>query len=142
MDRYWNMPELTAETIKDGWFYSGDLGCMDQEGYVYIVDREKDMIVSGAINIYPREVEEVLFKHPAIVEASVIGLPDSDWGEKVMALVVLKPDAEVSEEELITYTKEHLATYKAPKSVVFVDELPKGPTGKILKRVLRDQYSQ
>jgi len=142
MDRYWNMPELTAETIRDGWFYSGDLGCMDEDGYVYIVDREKDMIVSGAINIYPREVEEVLFKHPGIVEASVIGLPDEDWGEKVVALVVLKPGTEVSEKDLITYTKEHLAAYKAPKSCIFVEELPKGPTGKILKRVLKEEYSQ
>ena len=142
MDRYWNMPELTAETIRDGWFYSGDLACMDQDGYVYIVDREKDMIVSGAINIYPREVEEVLFKHSAIMEASVIGLPDPDWGEKVVALVVLKPGAEASEKDLIAYTKEHLAAYKAPKSVIFVDDLPKGPTGKILKRVLKEEYSK
>ncbi|MCB2188549.1 MAG: long-chain-fatty-acid--CoA ligase [Deltaproteobacteria bacterium] len=142
MDRYWNMPELTAETMKDGWFYSGDLGCMDEDGYVYIVDREKDMIVSGAINIYPREVEEVLFKHPAIVETSVIGLPDEDWGEKVVALVVLKPGAEASEKDLIAYTKKHLATYKAPKSVIFVQDLPKGPTGKILKRVLKDLYAE
>lgn len=142
MDRYWNMPELTAETIRDGWFYTGDLACMDEDGYVYIVDREKDMIVSGAINIYPREVEEVLFKHPAIMEASVIGLTDPDWGEKVVALVVLKTDAEASERDLIAYTKEHLAAYKAPKSVIFVDDLPKGPTGKILKRLLKEQYAE
>ncbi|MBU1276171.1 MAG: long-chain-fatty-acid--CoA ligase [Proteobacteria bacterium] len=142
MDRYWNMPELTAETIKDGWFYTGDLGSMDEDGYVYIVDREKDMIVSGAINIYPREVEEVLYKHPDIVEVSVIGLPNEDWGEKVVALVVLKQGAEVSEKDLIAYTKEHLATYKAPKSCIFVEDLPKGPTGKILKRVLKEEYSK
>ena len=141
LDRYWNMPELTEETIKDGWFYSGDLGVMDEDGYVYIVDREKDMIVSGAINIYPREVEEVLFKHPSIVEVSVIGLPDADWGEKVTALVVLKDGEKATEDELIRYTKEHLATYKAPKAVLFVDDLPKGPTGKVLKRVLKEDYS-
>ncbi len=141
LDRYWNMPELTAETIRDGWFYSGDLGVMDEDGYVYIVDREKDMIVSGAINIYPREIEEVLFKHPSIVEVSVIGVPDADWGEKVTALVVLKPGEKATEDELVAYTKKHLATYKAPKSFVFVDDLPKGPTGKVLKRVLKDEYS-
>lgn len=141
MKGYWNMPDVTAETIRDGWLYSGDLATMDSEGYIYIVDRKKDMIISGGINIYPREIEEVLYKHPAIYEAAVIGLPDEEWGEKVTAVVVLKEGQKVTEEELINYCKEHLATYKKPKSVIFTNMLPKTPTGKILKRELKIQYS-
>ncbi len=138
---YWNMPEVTADSIRDGWFYSGDLATMDSEGYIYIVDRKKDMIISGAINIYPREIEEVLYKHPAIFEATVIGIPDEEWGEKVTALIVLKEGQKATEEEIIDYCKKHLATYKKPKSVIFVPSLPKTPTGKILKRELRIQYT-
>jgi long-chain acyl-CoA synthetase len=138
---YWNMPEVTAEAIRDGWFYSGDLATMDAEGYIFIVDRKKDMIISGAINIYPREIEEVLYKHPAIFEATVVGIPDEEWGEKVMALIVLKEGQKATEEEIIDYCRKHLATYKKPKSVIFVNSLPKTPTGKILKRELRIQYT-
>ncbi len=138
---YWNMPEVTAEAIRDGWFYTGDLATMDSEGFIYIVDRKKDMIISGAINIYPREIEEVLYKHPAIFEAAVIGIPDEEWGEKVTAVVVLKEGQQATEEEIINYCKEHLATYKKPKSVIFTNVLPRTPTGKILKRELRIQYT-
>jgi acyl-CoA synthetase (AMP-forming)/AMP-acid ligase II len=139
---YWNMAEVTAEAIRDGWFYTGDLASMDSEGYIYIVDRKKDMIISGAINIYPREIEEVLYKHPAIFEAAVIGIPDEEWGEKVTAVVVLKEGYQVTEAELIDYCKEHLASYKKPKSVIFTNALPRTPTGKILKREMRIQYTK
>lgn len=141
MKGYWNMPEVTAETIRDGWLYSGDLATMDSDGYIYIVDRKKDMIISGGINIYPREIEEVLYKHPAVYEAAVIGIPDEEWGEKVTAVVVLKEGRKATEAELIDYCKNHLATYKKPKSVIFTNLLPKTPTGKILKRELRIQFT-
>ncbi len=139
MKGYWNMPDITAETIRDGWLYSGDLATKDEAGYIYIVDRKKDMIISGAINIFPREIEEVLYRHPAVYEAAVIGVPDEEWGEKVTAVVVLKGGHKASEAELIDYCKEHLATYKKPKSVIFAESLPKTPTGKILKREILRQ---
>lgn len=138
---YWNMPEVTGEALKDGWLLSGDLATVDSDGYIYIVDRKKDMIISGGINIYPREIEEVLYKHPAVFEAAVIGLPDEEWGEIVSAVIVLKEDQKATEEEIIEYCKEHLATYKKPKKVIFVPGLPKTPTGKILKRELRHMHS-
>jgi acyl-CoA synthetase (AMP-forming)/AMP-acid ligase II len=140
MSGYWNNPEATAEAIRDGWLHTGDMATMDDAGYIYIVDRKKDMIVSGGENIYPREVEEELYAHPAVLEAAVIGVPDPVWGESVKALVVLKKDARTSEEELIEHCKTHLASYKKPKSVEFRKELPKTPSGKILKRVLREKY--
>jgi acyl-CoA synthetase (AMP-forming)/AMP-acid ligase II len=114
---------------------------MDHDGYVYIVDRKKDMLISGGINIYPREIEEVLYKHPAIYEAAVIGMPDEEWGEKVTAVVVVKEGQKLEENELIAYCKEHLATYKKPKKVIFAPSLPKTPTGKILKRELRMRHA-
>ncbi len=141
MKGYWNMPEVTADTIRDGWLYSGDLATMDSDGYIYIVDRKKDMIISGGINIYPREIEEVLYKHPVVYEAAVIGIPDEEWGEKVTAVIVAKEGQEVTEEEIIEYCKERLATYKKPKTVLFTSVLPKTPTGKILKRELRNLYT-
>ena len=141
MKGYWNMPEVTAETIRDGWLYSSDLATMDSDGYIYIVDRKKDMIISGGINIYPREIEEVLYKHPAIYEAAVIGIPDEEWGEKVTAVIVPKEGQKVTEEEIIEYLRERLATYKKPKSVIFTNVLPKTPTGKILKRELRIRFT-
>jgi acyl-CoA synthetase (AMP-forming)/AMP-acid ligase II len=140
MKGYWERPEANAEALRGGWLHTGDVGYMDEEGYVYILDRTKDMIISGGSNIYPREVEEVLLRHPAISEACVIGLPDEFWGEAVKAVVVLKPQAQVTAEEIIAFAGEHMAGYKKPKSIDFVSELPKSPYGKILKRELRDRY--
>jgi long-chain acyl-CoA synthetase len=140
MAGYWNMPEATADVLRDGRLYTGDLATVDSEGWIYIVDRKKDMIISGGINIYPREVEDVLFAHPAVLEAAVIGVPDEQWGENVKALVVLKPETTCTEEELINHCKTNLASFKKPKSVEFVDTLPRNPSGKVLKRVLREKY--
>ena len=140
MKGYWKMPEATAETLRDGRLHTGDLATVDEEGFIYIVDRKKDMIISGGLNIYPREIEDVLFAHPAILEAAVIGVPDDEWGESVKALVALKPGAECSESELIEHCKSNLGSYKKPKSVEFVDTLPRNPSGKVLKRVLREKY--
>ncbi|GAB6171135.1 long-chain fatty acid--CoA ligase [Paradesulfitobacterium aromaticivorans] len=140
MKEYWGLPELTAKTLKDGWLYTGDLATVDEDGYIYIVDRKKDMIISGGENIYPREVEEVIYKHPAVYECAVVGIPNPKWVESVHALVVLKKDAALSAEELIAYCKSQLAPYKAPKSVEFVPGLPKNPSGKILKKELRSRY--
>ncbi len=136
MRGYYKKPEATAEAIIDGWFHTGDIGTRDEDGYYYIVDRKKDLIIRGGFNVYPREIEEVLYGHPAIAEAAVIGVPHERHGEEVKAIVALKPGAEATEEELIAYCKEHLAAYKYPRSFEFKGELPKGPTGKILKREL------
>ena len=140
MKGYWRLPEATAGTIRDGWIYTGDAGYFDEDGYLYIHDRLKDMVVSGGTNVYPAEVENALYGHPAIADVAVIGVPDERWGEAVKAVVVRAPGAEVSEADLIAYTRERIAHYKAPKSVDFVDELPRNPSGKILKRVLRAPY--
>jgi long-chain acyl-CoA synthetase len=140
MTGYWRKPEETAETIKDGWLHTGDVGRMDEDGYIYLVDRKKDMIISGGENIYSREVEEVLYAHPAILEAAVVGVPDEKWGESVKAVVVLKDGAQASEEEIIDFCKEHLASYKKPRSVDFRDGLPKTGSGKIKKAELREEY--
>lgn len=137
---YWRLPEETAKTIRDGWLYTGDFGMFDHENYVFIVDRKHDMIISGGKNIYPREIEEVIYGHKAVLEVAVIGVPDDYWGESVKAFVVLKEGMKATEEEIITLCKESIASYKKPRSVEFVEGLPKNPTGKILKRVIRDQY--
>jgi len=137
---YWNLPEETARTIRDGWLYTGDFGKFDEEKYVFIVDRKNDMIISGGKNIYPREIEEVLYSHEAVLEAAVVGVPDDYWGESVKALVVLREGMTATEEEIIALCKERLASYKKPKSVEFRHELPKNSTGKILKRVIRNEY--
>ena len=137
---YFRRPELTAETIRDGWMYTGDIATMDDERYVYIVDRAKDMIISGGENIYSVQVEEAISKHEAVLETAVIGIPDDEWGESVKAYVVLKPDTTASEDDIIETAKANLASYQKPRSVEFIDELPKAPTGKILKRVLRNPY--
>jgi long-chain acyl-CoA synthetase len=134
MKGYWNNPEATAESIKDGWFHSGDMATVDEDGFFFIVDRKKDMIIRGGYNVYPREIEEVLYEHPAVREAAVLGVPHDEYGEEIAAAVALKDDAEVTAEELRDYVKEQVAAYKYPRRVWFVDELPKGPTGKILKR--------
>lgn len=137
---YWNLPEETAKTIQGGWLYTGDFGKFDDAGYVYIVDRKSDMIISGGKNIYPREVEEVLYTHEAVLETAVIGVPDDYWGESVKALIVLKDGMTATEEEIINLCKQTIASYKKPQSVEFVQQLPKNPTGKILKRVIKEQY--
>ncbi|MFA7281188.1 MAG: long-chain-fatty-acid--CoA ligase [Sterolibacterium sp.] len=134
---YWNMPEETAATIRNGWFHTGDLGYLDEERYLFLVDRLKDMVVSGGVNIYTKEVEAALYNHPAILEAAVIGLPDEEWGEAVVATVVLRPGMQASAEELIEHCRVSLASYKKPRQVFFLTELPKNPSGKILKRELR-----
>ena len=139
---YWDRPEETAETLRGGWLHTGDLGNMDEHGYIYILDRKKDMIISGGTNVYPREVEEVMLLHPAVQEVTVLGVPDESWGEIVKAVVVLRSYASATEEELIEFCAQRIAGYKKPKSVDFVDELPKSAYGKILKRELREQYLQ
>ena len=137
---YWDLPEETARTIRDGWLHTGDFGRMDAERYVFIVDRKNDMIISGGKNIYPREIEEIIYTHDAVLETAVIGIPDDYWGESVKALVVLKPGREATEEEIIALCKDTLASYKKPKSVEFRSQLPKSPTGKLLKRTIREEY--
>jgi long-chain acyl-CoA synthetase len=134
MKGYWRRPEATAEAIRRGWFHSGDLGRVDEDGYFFIVDRKKDMVIRGGYNVYPREIEEVLYEHPAVRELAVIGVPHAELGEEVAAAIVLAPGASVDEAEIVDFVKGQVAAYKYPRLVWFVDELPKGPTGKILKR--------
>ncbi|MDF2065193.1 fatty acid--CoA ligase family protein [Bacillus sp. Cr_A10] len=141
MKGYYKMPEETENAIRNGWLYTGDLARQDEEGYFYIVDRKKDMIIVGGYNVYPREVEEVLFGHPGIVEAAVVGIPDLNFGEEVLAFVV-KKDTSLTEEQLYEYCTEKLAKYKIPKKFEFLEELPKNTTGKILRRSLKEQTVQ
>jgi fatty-acyl-CoA synthase len=140
MRGYWNLPDATREALRDGWMHTGDAGRLDAEGYLYIQDRVKDMIVSGGENVYPREVEDVLYQHPAVAEAAVIGVPDDAWGETVKAIVVLRPGAEVASEELVAFCRERLAGYKRPRSIDFAPALPRNPSGKVLKRELREPF--
>lgn len=140
MTEYWRKPEETNETIQNGWLFTGDLGYYDENGYIYIADRKKDMIITGGENVYPVEVENVLYRHPAVKEAAVIGIPDSYWIERVHALVVLKENAQVTAEDIITFCRDNISHYKAPKSVEFVEDLPKNPQGKILKKEIRPRY--
>lgn len=141
MKGYYKMPEETAATIRDGWLHTGDLARMDEDGYFYIVDRKKDLILVGGYNVYPREVEEVIYNHLDVVEVAVLGVPDTNLGEAVKAYVVSK-NPELTEEQLLDYCKEHLAKYKNPSSIEFIEELPKNTTGKILRRALKVQVSQ
>jgi long-chain acyl-CoA synthetase len=134
MKGYWNRSDATEEAIKDGWFHSGDMGKVDEDGYFFIVDRKKEMIIRGGYNVYPREIEEVMYEHPAVAEVAVVGVPDDNMGEEVGAAVALKKGEDVSEDELRDFVKKEVANYKYPRRIWFVDELPKGPTGKILKR--------
>ena len=136
MKGYWRRPEETAEVLADGWFRTGDLGLVDAEGYYSIVDRKKDMIIRGGLNVYPREVEEVLYEHPSVAEAAVIGVTDDLLGEEVAAVVTLKPGASATPDALREHVKGQLAAYKYPRYVWIVAELPHGDTGKILKRAI------
>lgn len=139
---YWNRPEETKSALKDGWLHTGDLAVIDKEGYVNIVDRKKDMIITGGENVYSVEVENVLYTHPAVLEAAVIGVPDRDWGESVKAVVALKPGKNASEEDIIKYCKQKIAHYKSPRSVDLVSELPKTGSGKIYKKALKERYGK
>jgi long-chain acyl-CoA synthetase len=134
MKGYWQRPDATAEAMRGGWFHSGDMARTDEDGYFYIVDRKKDLIIRGGYNVYPREVEEVLYEHPKIREAAVVGVPHEEWGEEIGAAVVLHDGEQLSPEEVSAYVKDRIAAYKYPRIVWFLEDLPKGPTGKILKR--------
>jgi fatty-acyl-CoA synthase len=137
---YWQLPEETARAIKNGWLYTGDMAVMDEEGYVTIVDRRKDMIVTGGENVYSTEVENTLYLHPSVLECAIVGVPDEKWGEAVQVIVVLKPGRKVTDEELIRFCKERIARYKAPKAIDFISSMPKTGSGKIEKKKLRDGY--
>ena len=137
---YWGLPEATAEAFRGGWFHTGDLGRIDAEGFITLVDRKKDMIITGGENVYPIEVEQVLYRHPAVREVAVVGVPDVRWGETPVATVALQDGAEPTGEELIAYTRERLAHFKCPTRIEFVAELPRTATGKVLKTVLRQQH--
>lgn len=140
MRGYWNLPDESAQALRGGWMHTGDAGIMDDEGYIYIQDRVKDMIVSGGENVYPRVVEDVLFQHPAIADAAVIGVPDPQWGETVKAIVVLKEGQTATEEEIIEFCRGKLGGFERPRSVDFVAALPRNPSGKVLKKELREPY--
>jgi long-chain acyl-CoA synthetase len=139
MRGYWNNPEETAGQLKDGWLYTGDIATRDEEGYLYIVDRKKDMIIAGGFNIYPREIDEVLFQHPKVAEAVSIGIKDPYRGETVKAYIVQRPGQTATAEEIIAFCKERLAPYKVPKLIEFRDALPKSVIGKILRKILREE---
>jgi acyl-CoA synthetase (AMP-forming)/AMP-acid ligase II len=139
MPGYWQRPEETAAALRDGWMHTGDAGFMDARGYVFVVDRLKDMIISGDENVYSAEVEDALALHPAVASCAVIGLPDEQWGERVHALVVLAPATSVTTDELREFCRRHLAAYKIPRTVEVVDALPVSAAGKVVKRQLRDE---
>lgn len=138
---YWNNPEETANAIRNGWFHTGDLGYLDEDRYLFVVDRKKDMVISGGMNVYSKEIESVLYRHPAVLEAAVIGLPDEEWGEIVTAVIATRPGREVTEQELTDFCRTSLASYKKPRKVFFLEQLPKNPSGKILKRILREKLA-
>ena len=142
MQGYWKKPEETAEALRKGWYHTGDLGYIDEDGYIYIVDRKKDLIISGGFNVYPKEIENVLDKHPAVLEVAVIGIPHELWGETPLALVVLKPGAAApAEEEFKDFLKDKIAGYKMPKGgIKIIDALPRNASGKVHKISLRKRY--
>ena len=139
MTGYWKNPELTATALKGGWYHTGDLGYLDERGYLFLTDRKSDMIISGGENVYPTEVENVIYTHPAVLECSVVATPDERWGEIVHAVIVVRDGAQVSSEEIIGYCRQTLAGYKCPKTVTFVEALPKTAIGKISRKVVREQ---
>jgi acyl-CoA synthetase (AMP-forming)/AMP-acid ligase II len=141
MAGYWNNSPATIETLRNGWLHTGDVGCMDEDGFVYLVDRKKDMIVSGGENIYSREVEEAMMAHPAVADAAAIGVPDPRWGEAVLGVVVAKPGQDVRPDELIAHCRRLIAGYKCPKRIEYVAQLPRLPSGKISKVTLREQFA-
>jgi long-chain acyl-CoA synthetase len=138
---YYRLPEATAEAIRDGWLHTGDVGRQDDEGNFYVVERKKDMIIRGGLNVYPRDIEEVLFEHPAVAEAAVVGRPDPEYGEEVVAFVVRRAGAEVTEDGIAEFCRRRLAKYKAPKDIVFLDALPRNQVGKVLRRELRQRVT-
>ena len=137
---YWNQPEATRRAIRDDWFYTGDAGYLDKDSYIYIYDRVKDMIISGGENIYPAEVESAICDHPDVAEVAVVGVPDDKWGEAVKAIVVMKPGKKATSSDIIGFTRERIAGFKTPKTVDFIEALPRNASGKILRRHLRDPY--
>jgi acyl-CoA synthetase (AMP-forming)/AMP-acid ligase II len=137
---YWKNPELTAKVLKGGWYHTGDMGFMDKDGYIYMTDRKADMIISGGENIYPKEVEDVIYTHPAVRECTVVSSPSEGWGEIVRAVVVLKPGMSATEKEIIDHCKTTLAGYKCPKAVSFWDDLPKTIVGKIMKKEIKHMF--
>jgi len=142
MSGYWQAPDVTARAVKAGWFHSGDIAHRDADGYIYISDRKTDMIITGGINVYPKEIEEVIYRHPGVLECAVVGLPDREWGEAVTAVVAPRPGARVDPDEVVELCRRELASYKKPRRVFFVDEIPRNPSGKVLKRVLREQLGR
>lgn len=142
MKGYWKLPEATAQTLKDGWIYTGDIGYRDSKGFLFLVDRKKDMIISGAFNIYPAEIEKILARHPAVQEVAVIGVPDEKWGEAVKAVVVLQPGAKATQKDLLDYCKQSGAGFRTPKTIDFINEIPRNPYGKVDKKSLRQPYWQ
>ncbi|OGP98330.1 MAG: hypothetical protein A2Z51_07570 [Deltaproteobacteria bacterium RBG_19FT_COMBO_52_11] len=140
MKGYWKKPEETAEAFRGGWFHTRDMATMDEDGYVYILDRKSDMIISGGFNIYPREVEDIIMVHPGVAEAAVISVPHEIWGEAVKAMVVLKEGVKLSETEIIEHCRRNLASYKKPTSVDFIKEIPKNLHGKVDRRTLREPF--
>ena len=137
---YWNLPEATESSLKDGWMHTGDAAYMDEDGYVFIQDRIKDMIISGGENVYPAQVESAIYGHPSVGEVAVIGVPDDTWGEAVKACVVPKPGTKIDEADIIAWTSERLAKFKVPKSIDVIDVMPRNASGKILRKDLRAPY--
>jgi long-chain acyl-CoA synthetase len=142
MKGYFKMPDVTAETMKNGYLHTGDIGYVDEDGHLFIIERKKDLIIRGGFNIFPKDIEELLYQIPAVAEAAVVGTPDEMMGEKVLAYVVLKPGSEATEAEMIEHCQAHLAKYKCPSKVVFIDAMPKTPIGKIQKKELRKMAEQ
>lgn len=140
MKGYWNLPEETSQALRNGWYFTGDMGYKEEKGFFYVVDRAKDMIITGGENVYSVEVEQALSSHPAVLECAVFGVPHEQWGEVVRAAVVLKQGTVATEEEILTSIRPIVSNYKVPKSIEFLSELPKSGAGKILKRVIRDEY--
>ena len=139
MKGYWNMPSETAHALRDGWLYTGDVARIDDEGYFYIIDRKKDMIISEGFNVYPNEIDELILHHPKVAEAAAVGVPDRLRGERVVLYVVPEEGQTVHQDEIIAYCRERLAKYKVPRKVEFIKELPNTPVGKVLRRVLREE---